>query len=147
MVQEAISPVLTVLCCHSGNQLPSPRVNYMSLVNQHWGISKGWRSCLLWCSEECRSAKRGKARQHIVILREVFALFPCKKWAAALKALDIVLGSRWETSHCLRWGSAKLLSWCCASWPSFSSRQLDLSHDLTNVLIWITHLTSKSTLH
>lgn len=45
----------------------------MPLINQHLGISKGWLSRLLLCLEKSRSAwKRGKARQHIEILGEVF---------------------------------------------------------------------------
>lgn len=108
----------------------------MSLMNQHLGISKGWPSWLLLRLEKCRSEwKGGKARQWIVILRGVFSSLPYEKWTTALEASEIVLGSRWETSRCLCSGSAKFLSWCCVSRPSFSSTRLDLSSALPNVLI------------
>lgn len=44
----------------------------MCLINQHLGISKVWLSEPLLCLEKSRIAwKRGKARQHIEILRKV----------------------------------------------------------------------------
>lgn len=70
---DQISPASLRPYCSSGDQLPSLKANEMSLINQHLGISKGWLSRLLLCSEKSRSEwKIGKARQHIEILGEVF---------------------------------------------------------------------------